>query len=88
MNTVDRFGCNDSSRRMGLLVDGEAPPEELELAERHFAECPACGAGRMFELAVLRSIRARLREVRMPPDLNDRILEAIRADGELDDDML
>jgi len=86
MSTVERFGCEATFRRLDLLVDGEASPGELALAEQHFAECPACAAERTFELTVLRTVRARLREVRMPADLKDRILDALRLEADLDDD--
>ena len=55
--------CEDASRMISRLADGELSPSETEALRRHLASCPACRR----ESEVTRRLDAALRDLPPPP---------------------
>lgn len=71
--SVEQYGCEDVFRRLDDYVDRELSAVERELVERHLQECEACAREHRFEDAFITDVRSKLRRIRAPGDLLERI---------------
>jgi anti-sigma factor (TIGR02949 family) len=81
----DRYTCEEMLRRLDDYLDRELTPKEMRKAEEHLATCEACAREFGFEASVIRAVRAKLRQVEVPPTLMDRVAMSLareRADGD------
>jgi anti-sigma factor (TIGR02949 family) len=75
MNPTRRYTCEEAFRRLDDFLDKELSPIEMMLIQEHLEICEACAREFTFEESVIRNVRARLRDVEIPPDLTERILQ-------------
>jgi anti-sigma factor RsiW len=68
-------------RRLDEYVDRSLTPRERRRVEAHLAECLACAAQFHFEVALIRSIRERLRRIDVPPHLFESVVRRLEADA-------
>ena len=71
------LNCREAFRRLDDYVDRELTPDEVADVEAHLAVCVACTDEFAVERDLLDAIRARLKSIRMPPDLMNRISERL-----------
>ena len=69
----DRYTCEEMLRRLDDYLDRELSPEEIVRVEEHLRDCEACTREFGFEASVIRSVRAKLRQVEVPRSLMDRV---------------
>jgi anti-sigma factor (TIGR02949 family) len=86
MTAIDRYTCEEVVRRLDDYVDRELSPHEMQLMREHIETCAACAHEYDFAMATLRTLKARLRRIEVPPDLMAqvalRLAEAAAADDE------
>jgi anti-sigma factor (TIGR02949 family) len=75
----ERYGCEDVFRRLDDYLDRELSAAERELVAQHLTECEACAREYRFETAFITDVRNRLRRIRAPDDLLDRIAGKLNA---------
>jgi mycothiol system anti-sigma-R factor len=68
--------CDHALHRVYEYLDGELTMWRRMAITRHLDECPPCAQGFTFELEVRRVIVSKCSE-EVPPDLRDRIAEAL-----------
>ena len=71
---IERYGCEDVFRRLDDYLDRELSAAERELVELHLQECEACAREHRFENAFITDVRSKLRRIRAPGDLLERIV--------------
>ena len=83
MSHVTRFSCEEAFRRLDDFLDRELSAAETALVHEHLEICAGCAREFRFEASVLHGVRAKLRqiEVALPPDLQERVLRALAAEG-------
>lgn len=79
MMALNRITCEDAFRRLDDYLDIELSAREMALVRNHLETCEACAHEFAFEESVLRGVREKLRHVRVPSDLQSRVLEALHA---------
>jgi anti-sigma factor (TIGR02949 family) len=77
MSPLRRFTCEEAFRRLDDFLDGELSATEMHLIQEHLEICEGCAREFTFENSVLRNVRARLRDVHMPPELSDRVRQLV-----------
>jgi anti-sigma factor (TIGR02949 family) len=65
-------------RRLDDYVDRELSAADVELVEKHLAECEACAMEYGFETSFVREVKEKLRKIEVSPDLRQRIAKALR----------
>lgn len=70
---TNRYGCAEAFQRLDDYVDRELAPGELALVARHLEECERCAAEFGVERELLDGVRDRLRRIRLPDGLMERI---------------
>jgi anti-sigma factor (TIGR02949 family) len=78
MSPLDRYSCEEVFRRMDEYIDRELAPNEITRVRAHLETCAACASEYAFEEDLLIAVRAKLRRVSMPPELQTRIERALR----------
>jgi anti-sigma factor (TIGR02949 family) len=79
MSPLDRYSCEEVFRRMDEYLDRELAPSERARVRAHLETCAACASEYEFEESVLRTVRAKLRRVSIPPALRERIARRLSA---------
>ena len=74
---MDRYTCEEAFRRLNDYLDRELSPHEMDLVREHLDVCALCMAEFEFEAAVLREVRAKVQQIKAPPDLLARVSRAI-----------
>lgn len=86
MTIIDRYTCEEVVRRLDDYVDRELSAREMQLMWRHIETCAACAQEYAFAMATLRTLKAKLRRIDVPPGLMahvaERLAEAAAADEE------
>jgi anti-sigma factor (TIGR02949 family) len=80
MTPVSRYTCEEAFRRLDDYLDRELSAEETALVNEHLEICAGCAREFNFEESVLEGVRAKLRQIELPPTLQARILGVL--DGE------
>ena len=80
MTPLNRYTCEEAFRRLDDYLDRELSAEETVLVNEHLEICAGCAREFNFESSVLRGVRAKLRQIDVPPSLQARILGVL--DGE------
>ncbi len=70
--------CAETFRRLDDYLDRELSPAELTAVEAHLEICAICAAEFELEREVLEDIRAKLRRIRLPDGLRERISVRLR----------
>ena len=81
MTMPDRYTCEQVFQRLNDYLDHELTHREIELVEEHLATCAACASEYRFEGQLLESLRAKLTNPTLPPDLAARIRAALNRDA-------
>ena len=71
--------CQEAVRRLTDFLSHELSPQEQQSVERHLTECRGCFARFHFEETLLQTIHDRLREMRAPSGLRERILASLNS---------
>ena len=79
MPLPDRLSCEETFDRLDDFIDRELDAAERRLVEEHLATCEVCTAEYRFEAAILDGLRDRLRRVRLPDAVRERLLARLRA---------
>jgi anti-sigma factor (TIGR02949 family) len=79
MKLPDRLSCEETFLRLDDYLDRELDAGERQLVEGHLADCEVCTAEYRFEATVLEGLRNRLRRVRLPDGVRERLLARLRA---------
>jgi anti-sigma factor (TIGR02949 family) len=74
MTPLSRYTCEEAFRRLDDYLDRELGAAEMELVRQHLEICEGCAREFNFEDSVLQGVRAKLREVDVPDDLQARLL--------------
>lgn len=77
MTHLTRYTCEETFRRLDDYLDRELSAEETLLVREHLEICVGCAREFTFEASVLRAVRAKLRQIDLPPSLPGRILSAL-----------
>ena len=80
MTHFSRYTCEEAFRRLDDYLDRELSAEETALVNEHLEICAGCAREFNFEESVLKGVRAKLRQIDLPPTLQARILGVL--DGE------
>jgi anti-sigma factor (TIGR02949 family) len=80
MTHLSRYTCEEAFRRLDDYLDRELSAEETALVNEHLEICAGCAREFNFEESVLKGVRAKLRQIDLPPTLQARILGVL--DGE------
>ena len=80
MTHFSRYTCEEAFRRLDDYLDRELSAEETALVNEHLEICAGCAREFNFEESVLKGVRAKLRQIELPPTLQARILGVL--DGE------
>ena len=81
MTALTRYTCEEAFRRLDDYLDRELAPDERALVREHLEVCAGCAREFAFEASVLGGVRAKLRQIDVPADLQARVLLALRAEG-------
>lgn len=73
MNPSRRFTCEEAFRRLDDFLDRELAPLEMNLIHEHLEICEGCAREFRFEESVIRNVRAKLRDIDLPPELTIRV---------------
>jgi len=73
MRSRETYSCEDAFRRLDDYIDRNITGAELEHVERHLQECEACAREFDFEHSFIREVRSKLRRIKAPAHLIDRI---------------
>jgi anti-sigma factor (TIGR02949 family) len=77
MSPLDRYRCEEAFRRMDEFLDRELAPQEMARVRTHLETCAACASEYGFEEDLLRTVRAKLQRVDVPPELRDRVADRL-----------
>lgn len=77
MDARDDYSCAQVVRRLDDYVDRELAPQEIAAVERHLLDCEICAREFRLEAGALRSIRATLRRIQLPPGAEARVWRAL-----------
>lgn len=75
----DMLTCRQAFDRLEEYLDRELTPDETALVQAHLAICEQCTREFHFEGQVLEGVREKLRRIRVPAGLTERILVALRS---------
>lgn len=71
---LNRYTCEEAFRRLDDYLDRELSSEEMTLVKAHLEICAGCAREFNFEESLLKGVRAKLRQIDVPPTLQARIL--------------
>ena len=77
--TRPSLNCTDCVDRLADFVDRELTTEDLAQVEAHLNRCVACAREFRFEGEVVECLKTKLRRVKAPPGLLERIRTALDA---------
>ena len=77
----ERYSCSEAILRLDEYVDRALAPGELRLVEAHLEECLHCASQFRFEVALVQSIRERLRRIDVPAGLVETVLRRLDAES-------
>lgn len=77
MTSLNRFTCEETFRRLDSWLDRDLSADEQQLVDEHLALCSACAREFRFEASLVQSVRAKLRQVTLPPALQARVRELL-----------
>jgi anti-sigma factor (TIGR02949 family) len=78
---VGRYSCEDVFRRLDDYVDRELSLSEMHLVREHLAACAQCAAEYRFEARVLQDLRTKLRRIKVPEGLAEKVAKVIAKVG-------
>jgi anti-sigma factor (TIGR02949 family) len=78
VSDLTRYTCEEAFQRLDDFLDRELSGEEMQLVEEHLNVCAVCAREFNFEASVLQSLRGKLRQINVPPDLQSRVLDAMK----------
>jgi anti-sigma factor (TIGR02949 family) len=80
MTGLTRLTCEEAFRRLDDYLDRELGAAEATLVREHLETCAGCAREFRFEESVLRGVRAKLRQIETPDDLQARVLRLLQAE--------
>lgn len=76
-----KLNCGEVLAHLDDYLDRELSPAEAELVTRHFSDCAVCAAEHHFEAGILSSVKDKLRRIRLPDEVRQRLLARLRDAG-------
>jgi mycothiol system anti-sigma-R factor len=76
--------CDKAADRMHHYLDGELRVWRRVTITRHLRRCPPCAQGYVFEIEVRQIVASRCRD-EMPPELKQRITDALTSGAAFDE---
>jgi anti-sigma factor (TIGR02949 family) len=73
----DRLTCEELFRRLDDYLDRELSEDEARLVREHLETCVVCANEYTFEASMLRGVRDKLRRIKAPAGLLERISKRI-----------
>lgn len=73
MTQIERYSCEQVFSRLDDYLDRALSPAEQTLVDQHLRECEVCAHEYRFEGSFIAEVRAKLRRIRAPRDLLQRI---------------
>ena len=77
--SAHRLTCAEAFRKLDDYVDRELAPGEQAEVEAHLMDCATCADEFAVERDLLDMLRDKLRRIRMPAGLRERISSRLRA---------
>jgi anti-sigma factor (TIGR02949 family) len=77
MSTIDHRSCAQVFATLDDYVDRELSAADLEQVQRHLEICAMCASEFRLEGQLLRTIRAKVRRIALPPGFEGRIWKRI-----------
>lgn len=71
------LNCSEAARHLDDYLDRELGEQDLAAVEAHLAACEHCTGHFDLEREVVERIRARLRQLKAPPGLLERIMSSL-----------
>ena len=78
MSDIDHRSCAQVFARLDDWVDRELSADDLEQIQRHLEMCEMCASEFRIEGRLLRTLRAKVRRIQMPPGFEGRIWQRVR----------
>lgn len=79
---INLYTCQETLSRLDDYLDRELSPEEIRRVVRHLKICHECTRKFRFEKDLLTGMRERLIRLETPPELWERIAQALTETGE------
>ena len=77
MTHLSRYTCEEAFRRLDDYLDRELSEQEMILVREHLEVCAGCAREFNFESSVLHGVRDKLRQIDLPPSLEERVLSLL-----------
>jgi len=71
------FSCEEAFRRLDDYLDRALDPGELRSVEEHLENCVRCTREFRFEQTLLSEVKAKLRQLRVPASLVERVTQRL-----------
>jgi anti-sigma factor (TIGR02949 family) len=83
MNDINPLTCEEVFRRLDDYLDRELAPETMARVKEHLDTCEVCAREHRFEERMVSELREKLRRIRAPKDLAERVAKNLaRLEGE------
>ena len=82
MQRLDHESCERIFERLDDYLDRELAPDEIASVEAHLDLCAVCTAEYRFESSVIAQIRTKLKHLKAPPELLQRIASKLATGGD------
>lgn len=79
MQRLDHESCERIFERLDDYLDRELSSDEIASVEAHLEQCAMCAAEYRFESVVIAQIRTKLKHLKAPPELLQRIASTLAA---------
>ena len=73
--------CEAILRLLDDYIDRELSVADMHMVEQHIENCLRCAGRYRFEASLIQEVRSRLRRIRLPGDLVDRIRLRLEAEA-------
>lgn len=77
MNHLTRFTCEETFRRLDDYVDRALSAAEMLTVREHLRICASCAREFNFESSVLNTVKGKLRQIDVPPELQELVLRTL-----------
>lgn len=77
MSDINRLTCDEAFRRLDDYLDRELTPEEMARVKEHLDTCEMCAREFGFEERMLRGLRDKLRRIKAPDGLADKVARSL-----------
>jgi anti-sigma factor (TIGR02949 family) len=76
---TDRYGCEETFRRLDDYLDRELTAAEMALVREHLGVCEMCAREFRFEARIVDDVKDKVRRLSAPPELLERVARTLRS---------